>query len=531
MALSAPAALIRAHYQSAWNRIIRDAGFGGKVATWVMLTMVAVIVFLPCLFAVRLGLDLGGELAASGDAGVLRNWNGLQATFTVAFAVLGSFRLTPAFSFARFGRYPLTPLQLLLADLPASLFEVFPLLGAAATIFTNVGLAMRMPRSSPFVMLLALNGVVTLASLMFIISAFRAAVSRRRALLTVIGIATVAAALGFGLPGLRIVLKDWLPAFAQSIPGARGYAGLLAFRAGQVTEGLAGICIATGASALLVLVAAQLHRRRLMSEAEGSGRRAGAETLLRFGTPSSAVGRIFFRQLLASRAVRSQIFLPLFFTAPVALVTAMSRDAIADGKPLPDNIVSMLSRAELVPWYAIVPLLAVAMNPQIWMNQFGWDRGGLRTMLLLPLEPRDLFIGKLRGLLAFTAMQTAIGVVPLFWVRWLGPRELVVAVAAGSVALIVSTAVGHVVSIRFPRGVDGTAGVQIPLHLSWISPVTLLATGAELAGVYAICELIVKGAGLVGLCLSLTAALAAYFAILPRLAALLRANRERLIAM
>jgi len=530
VALSAPAALVRAHYRSTWNQIVRGAGFGGKAATGAMLVLAALLVLLPGALAVRLGLTMGTELATTADADVLQNWNGLMATFIFGFALLGSFRFKPAFPFNRFGHYPLTPLQLLIADLPASLFEAFPLLGVSATILMNIGLAVRMPEMTPLIFLLVIDGVVTLLSIMFLGSAVLAAISRRPILMVVFAIITAGACFTFGLSGLRIVLGHWLPGLVRITPIAYGYAGLLAFRSGDIGKGLIGIAIATSAGVLLFLLAAPVHARRLMAERNSDGWAAGRDAPLRLGTPSSSIGNLFLRQLLRSTAVRAQLFLPLLYTAPLALVTALTRRTLAEGKPLPDNLLGLIHRADAA-WFAFLPILAVAMNPQIWMNQFGWDRRGMRTLLLLPIDPRDLLAGKLRGLLGFTAVQTVIGVLPLLTVRMPSLQEGIIALTAGGVALIVTTSVGHVVSVRFPRGIDGSAGVQIPLYLAWISPVMLVVTAMGLLGLYAIGNVIAEGGGLVALVVALAGAILAYRLILPRLAALLYANRERLLAM
>jgi hypothetical protein len=531
VALTSPMALVRAHYQSLWNRTIRDAGFGGKIAHWVMLAIVAILVALPGLFAFRIGRELGAELASSGDLGVLRGWNALQATFTVAFALFGSFRHEPSFPFSRFGRYPVTPLELLLADLPSSLFEVFPLLGGAAILLTNFGLATRMPGSSPIVALLALDGVATLLAVMFIASALRSFVSGRRKLLQFVVVGTVVSAIAAGPSGLLIVLKHWLPAFAQSIPGAHGYAGLLALRSGAVGEGLWGIGYATFVSALLFLIAARVHSHRLMAEVESPIARGGGDFVLRFGTPAAGIGRVFLGQLLGSRSVRGQLALPLLFSGPLAFVIVVFRVAIADGKVFPDDLLALVRRVEAAPLYALVPLSAVATNSIIWMNQFGWDRGGMRTLLLLPLDTRALLVGKLRGLLGFTALQAAVGVVPLFWVRKPDARELVLGAAAFGIVFLATATVGQIVSIRFPRGIDGGAGLQIPLHLSWIPAAALLLTTGGLAAFYAAGELVAPRAGVVGVIVLFAGGVIAYVAALPRLAAFLRAHRERLVSM
>ncbi len=526
MALNEPVALVLAHYRSTWNQIARDAGLGGKVVTVVMLVIVGLVMILPGLMAVNLGFSMGGELAQPADAGVLRNWNLLQVTFTLGFALLGSFRFKPAFPFTRFGRYPITPLQLLLADLPASLFEVFPLLGAGATVCLSIGLSLRMPRLSLLILLLMFDGVVAMLATMIIVAALWASLARHRRVAIAFVASMVVASYAHGLHGL----KESLLALAQAMPISRGFAGVVALRSGRVSAGLGGIAIATVSAIALFAAAAQIHGRRLMAEVESDGSRSGSERMLDFSSPASGIGRLFLRQLLGG-AVRVQLFLPLLFTGPVAMITAFIHGGRAAGKTMPEDLVRLVARGDTVMWFAIVPVLAVAMNPQIWMNQFGWDRGGLRTMLLLPLEPRDLLAGKLRGLIAFTAIQTTIAVLPLFAMRRPALGEVMIGLASGGLALIVTTAVGHLLSIRFPRRIDGVAGLQIPLHLSWISPVLLLVTITGLIGVHALGELVAKGAGAIALILTLAAAVAVYIAILPELGKALRANRDHLLAM
>jgi hypothetical protein len=531
VALSATAALVRVHFQSVWNEIARSAGLAGKVATYAMIAVAGGVLLGPGLFAVRLGLDLGSELAQSGDPGVLRNWNGLIATFTFFFAILGAFRFKPAFPFTKFGRYPLTPLQLLAADLPASVLEVFPLLGAVASAFMNAGLAIRMPSMAPLIVLLTLDGVVTLLSLMILFSALFSAIARRKALLLVGGAMSIGASFWLGGQGLKLALREWLPTVVQQLPIAYGYRGVMAIRAGQRMQGIAGLAVATLAAAMAFGIAAWVHRRRVLEEFKGSDWNPRTDSPLRFSSCSSAIGLMFFRQLMRSTAVRAQIVLPLIFTALVALLEALLRKAAASGNVLPEPLLSLALRVRDLPLYAIVPVLAVAMNPQIWMNQFGWDRGGVKTILILPMDGRDVLWGKLRGLTAFTIVQTLVGILPLFAVRPPSVREIVIGVAVGGVTLIVTTSVGHFVSCRFPRGIDGAAGLQIPLHLAWVSPVTIGSTVLAMIGMLALGDLLAAWAGLSALVILLIVAMLGYRAILPRFVVLMRENRERLLSM
>jgi len=531
VALSVPAALVGAQYRAAWNRILRTAGLGGEVATWITLALVGVVLFFPGLVMTRIGLDLGAELAASGDTGVLGSWNGLIAVFVLGFALLGAFRSRPSFPASRFGRYPLRSVDLLIAEVPAGLFEVFPLLATGGLVAMNLGLAIRMPRQAPIIVLLALLAIATMLATMFIASAVYALFARSRLVLAGLIAAGAIGALSGGVRGARTVVKELLPALVDYLPIARGYEGLVLLRAGDALAGAKRISAAALFTMLLLSIAAVMQRRRLAAEFEPDTPSRRLTASIPVGGRSRATATLFLIQLLSSRAVLALILIPLLYTVPIAVVASMGRAALAEGTILPPPIFMFVRLAGQAPLFAIIPLVAIALNAQIWMNQFGWDRGGLRTFFLLPLEPREILTGKLRGLLLFTTIQTLIAVAPLFAIRMPGLREGVSAVAAGGVAFLVTTAVGHVVSILHPRAVDDDSSAHVPLHLSWISPVTLLGAVAELAGVWFVAESVWKGAGVVGLVLSLGAAISAYRLLLPRFSGLLLKERERLLSM
>ena len=166
MAVRVVRALLVAQARGTWNRMWRESGLGAPLAMVVVLAFVALIVAGPCLITLRLGLDLAAELeASSGDGASLLRWSSFQALFTVLFAVLGGFRHRPAFTFQELGRFPVSPFQLLLAEIPVGLFEVFPLLGGAGIVFSNLGLAIRMPAASPLVAVLILQGIVAMTAL------------------------------------------------------------------------------------------------------------------------------------------------------------------------------------------------------------------------------------------------------------------------------------------------------------------------------------------------------------------------------
>lgn len=522
MDLRAPAALVRAHALGSWNQIVRSAGLGGKVATSLSVAAIGIALAFPAALAFRGGWLLGVDFD---DPQTLAIWNAAVATFSLLFGLLGSFRLTPAFAQARYRRYPLTSLQFLLAEVPASLFEVFPLLGGSALVLLNLGLAARRPVLALPVAVLTLDTLIAMIATIFLGGALLFAVVRHKVISGTVALVTLIALVSMPHPSLRPVLR----AVADHNPLAYGYRGVARGLRGEWGSALVGVIVATAASAALFVIAAAAHRARLVRT--GERRSVGSAKSLEPASTAGALGRFFLRQLLQNRGVRAHLFLPLFFAAPVAGFVWLQRVAAAQGKALPDDLAPLVGRADHVPWLVVLPFIAVGMNPPIWMNQFGFDRRGMRTLLSLPLTARDHLTGKLRGLAGFTAIQCAIALPVLLLVRVPDIREVLLALAGACVALAVTTAAGHGVSLRFPRAIDGTAGLQVPLYLSWVGPATLLATAGMTAGVHAIAELIAEGAGVVAALLLAVAAAAAYRAMLPRLENVFRDSRERLLSM
>lgn len=521
--MSVAGALVQAHARSTWNQIVRAASVGGRVATIVSILAVGLVLLLPGFLAFRAGYIFGADLD---DPVVMRMWTGITATFTILFGMLGSLRLKPVFSYARFGRFPVSALQLLAAEVPASLIEVFPLLGGCATVLLHAGLLARRPALAPAVILLAVDALATLVATMFLLAALRVYLMRRKWVLASAAAGVAAAAYVSGETP-RHFFKVVVPARLAALPLSAGYRGLADLTASRWRSGVTGIAIASVATALLFGVAAVLHRRRLLAEAATDRSSRGPSTFRYTSTPA-ALGGFFLRQLLSSRAVRSQMYIPFFFAAPLAMLGWIHRSA---PDQLPPDLGRMLQRASTLPWLAVLPVMAIGANPPIWLNQFGLDRRGMRTLMLLPIEGRDFLLGKLRGLALFTSIQCAIAAPLLLLIRTPSFRDVFLAVAAGGVTLVLSTAIGHGVSLRFPRPIDGQAGLQVPLYLSWIAPLTLIGSSAAVAGACAIGDLAAPNGGIVAALVLLMIVVAAYTRALPQLAILFDQSRERLVSM
>jgi ABC-2 type transport system permease protein len=186
-----------------------------------------------------------------------------------------------------------------------------------------------------------------------------------------------------------------------------------------------------------------------------------------------------------------------------------------------------------------LPLLGLALYAHLstqvfWLNAFGWDRGGARVLFLAPISPGDAILAKnaatyLLSLTLFVASSAALiatGGRPPGWALCAG-----IALHAGIAPVFLVA--GNAVSILNPRAASHT--VQRGGRLSPVSGLAGMAIVSGGAGLFAAPVLVALRMDepwvLVGAWAALgLAGLVVYRALHPRLARLLAARREELLA-
>ncbi len=533
MALSAVGALLAAQRRSFWNRLQRESALGGRTALVVSLALVALVLALPGLFAFRLGRELGEELRASADAVALARWNGFQAVFTVGFALLGSLRWKPVFDLERLGHHPLSAFDLLLAEIPAGLFEVFPLLGAGGIVLSYLGLASVMPEHWLALPLLVVQELAGLLALLFFAAAARRLLlrllARRAALALCLAGGIAVGVVGVGVGWLPHASATLLPGLVELLPGSLGCRGLLALRQGGVAAGGLALGLSSAMSAGALLVAALAQRGERSPRPDGPSRSRREAPPLRFRSPLGAVAALHLRQLLDSRSGRLHLALPALLSALLTGVVLLLRSAQETGGPLPPELAAALAHIASAPVPAWSLEAVVVLGSELWMNQFGWDRGGARVLLQLPIADRDLLRGKLLGLARFQGMQALLALPPLLCLFPLTLQASLHAVAAGSIAFLVLATAGQLFSLRFPRGIERQGAAHLPLHLSWVPSLLSAAVVTVLLGVVETARLVADWAPPLALVVLGLFAAAGYRRALPVLSRELEAQRERLL--
>lgn len=540
MALTAAAALVVAHWRGVWNQASRESGQGAKIGGAIVIGVIVVFLLPISVVLFHLARGTGGSLASSNDAGVLRFWTGEQALFAFFFPLFGGLRFRPAFPASRFGRFPVSRLQLLVAEIPASLVEVFPILGIGGIIVTNAALAVAMPRAMPAILVVATVSLCWFLASMMIASAAWSLLGRSRVATIVAVAAAFACAAWIGVQGIRSVFRGlkiainvWLPALIDVLPVRRGYEGVVAVQHGAIGKGIALIGVYAAATVVLVVVAVVVHAKRISAEIESSGWRVGVRRSIRFDTPAAGIGSVYVRQLLGSGMGRTSVLVSGFMTASLSFVVGIVRAVKLEGGQLPEDVARTVERLDSIPWFALFPLfLVLAVGSQIWMNQFGFDASSLRGLLSLPIRPEQILAGKTSGLARFFSIVLGAGLLPVLAFT---PPRFGTAIAGASVAVIAvmfAAGAGQTLSVRFPRSVFATASAgTLPLYLSWIPFAAFVALGLAVTAVHGMGELIIRGGGAALLVAAAAGSCLLYRAALPQLGTWMLDHRERLLTM
>jgi hypothetical protein len=540
MALKTVRALLTAHAQSQWNETLRQSGLAEKASTIAVFSFVILIMMIPAYMTFKYGMHLGDQIKETPESALIF-WCGLQAQFTVVCAVLGGFRHKLAFSFKELGRYPLPRIQFILAEIPAGFFEVFPILGGIGILFSNLGLAVKLPEWIPLILPLTLHGILSMLILLVIAGSAKRFLMKQRKRTLIIGLIILLTVIFWSKAEFRLFLRPivmfFMPVFLVDqpyipfLPGSQGYTGMINFMTGDITGGvllLVGACVST---TVLLILAGWIHYKEFSTEHAASRTRKHHDHEINFRSQAGGISLVFLKQLLASTSGRLNLFTGFLFTLGTAFLTFMTQQGLSRGKVIPPQMVMITERLHEIPFYGLMLYILVLFNSDIWMNQFGWDRGGIRTLLTLPISTKNLLLGKMMGMLRFYFLQILIASVPLLFVYTPSLSELIGGIAAAVTLLLICTATGHLISVNFPRPVLRHGSSNIRFSLCWI-PLALFIT-------ILLCQTFIKLVGRFfgawGPSLSMVAVLGitliAYFWRLPRLSKEVYRDREYLLRL
>ncbi|HEX8705602.1 MAG TPA: hypothetical protein VF815_42600 [Myxococcaceae bacterium] len=518
MAVSAFRALVAAHVQAGVNRAFKELSKAGLAVMVLVVALMGLSIGLPIMVGGLLGgWHLGSRLPRPDSALVL----GLIATVAslVAGVVNGLVGASQHLAWESYRSFPVPSRTLLLAELLAGLASLEALIPAVGLVSLMAGLSIAQPGLLP--LHLPMLGVLlsTLLLTQYLAANLTSALARRHraALLGLFGLCALLA-----LPVSTLNWNRLSQAYQQALLESLGWLPAVAAMRGlgHALKGSWGQALALQLPSLLLLGvlagAALLVARRENApprEATPSGKRAAAPGW-RFRSPTSAIARLQWVNILASQQGKVGLVMPLFSLFLVkVLFTFLLRE-----------------RAVLTVPTAITYLFLVGGILQF--NQFGLDGHGVKTLLLLPLSSRELLVGKALGCAAYAGLQCAL-LLPILWL--VGTRDLA-QLAAGLLfagcLFLVQNAVGQRASAWMPRKIPlagGRAGPPLPFAVALLQISVTLGSGALFSGLYLLLAQQGRGWLLAGMALALALCGLAHALLLPHAADYLRRRQDTLV--
>jgi hypothetical protein len=165
------------------------------------------------------------------------------------------------------------------------------------------------------------------------------------------------------------------------------------------------------------------------------------------------------------------------------------------------------------------------------LNQFGLDRHGVKTLLLLPITSSDLLKGKLLGMAAHQGLQALLLVTLLAAFGGAGPAALIAGTLMLGCVFLAQSAIGQWTSAWAPRPMvmDSVKNSNMPFAIGLLSLATSGLWTALFGGLYALTAWLVPLWLVPMMALAFLLTLAAHLAILPAAAAFLDRRREVLV--
>ena len=477
-------ALLSAQTQASLNRSVRESGFVGRAASLLLWIFVAAALVPELVFGAGIGLTLGRELVGENGSQMVPVLATTHAVLAFVFGTLGGLMSDPRFGDEGFRVYPVPGRQLLAAEMLNSFQELAPLLAAATFVGMGLGLSLVLPGATPVVWVIVLQGIVWTALLQQLVGSFKRAIGKRAtgSVLVVVPAAVIAFV---GLLAWWRPRESWSAfvsalRFARDVlPSSFAYRGLAAFARGETSSGLALQLVLLASTALLFAAAATalVAERRLEGRVATSSR--SAPDTFSFRSPVEGLGKLFLSQVWSGRDGKILVLMPAAMTA----VFAALRLIIPSRPPKDDALAGLL--ASNPPWLTYFLLFVVLSSNELLFNEFGLDRSGVRTLLLLPIATRDLVLGKLRGQLLLVLVRGGLGVVPLFTLIRITPGGVAHALGAAGTFFAGLFVAGFLFSVRFPRKArgEGETASRIPLGLLFIPGLVTAALAALLIGV------------------------------------------------
>ncbi|MDX2013246.1 MAG: hypothetical protein SFW67_23825 [Myxococcaceae bacterium] len=472
MAVSPLRAVVAAHLQGSANRLRRQLGALGVVAT----ALVLVVGFSLFVMPFVAGLSFMGYLlgdALQGDGQFERN-RGALGLFLSSLTIIGGVfagigGASRQLPWEALQAYPVSPRALFAAELVAGASEFLTVVELVALAGVCAGIAAASPASTAFLALAFVLGTVLTLALQLLVASVAQRLTKQARLLVVL-LPVMAVFLSLGSPAVMKVLTSRqttsvgqaalaagrLSPMGQLLEAAQAPYGGVAWR--EVPQLLVPALLLT---VLSVVVAYLLvSREKPLPTATGTG---PAKRLWSFDAPWAGIARLQWETLTTSLPGRMMMAMPL-------LTVVLIRGPLA----------TLVSRGSWVVPAAF--LYAGLSSTNMLFNQFGLDRHGVKALLLLPIDELAVLTGKQVAFAAWQAVQATFLVVLLVLSGHHDAWALLLGVSLGACSFLVVSMVGQFMSIWQPHPLtkNGMRGARPPLVVVLVTMATVFGGGGVL---------------------------------------------------
>jgi len=487
--ISPTRALLISHFQTGWNRALREMGRNGAVG----MVIAAVSIGFFALFPMTAGLGLAGFALgrhldqAWAPAAVGAIFTAMALGGGLLGGILGGAK---TLDWERLRGFPLKRMEIFAAELAAGVGDLLSLMFTVAMGSFALGLLIAVPARAIFLVLLLVASLLVLLSVQLLVGGLATALLRhlKTALFVLLGLVwigsvamgsfgpkhsarakTEAARVQVETPDeakvRALVLK--LQAAAAVLPATQSALGLQdpnLLRASLRQLPMLAL------AALLAWLAARLLWRESILDGQSLVVSAGQAKVWTFGRPAHGLARLQWRTLMGSMIGRFAFLIPV-----IAVVLIKGPMARAGGTAF---------------WAVPGAFVYLAFGAaQLLFNIFGLDQGAVKGLLLLPIAPKELLYGKSLGYGIFMGLQ---GALLALLMALFGGRDLAAQIPAGlllfAACVLAMGTVGLWSSIAMPRPLSrkrlNNSGMPLPMIL--LSMGTSLGCAGLFGGIFAL---------------------------------------------
>jgi hypothetical protein len=368
------------------------------------------------------------------------------------------------------------------AELAAGLGDFLPLSTCLGLTSLTVGVAIGAPAAIPLLPLVLLESIATVLVVQLLVSGLADVVVRRlRIALVVLGFAfwmgffliqaipqaakgTTTMADTSVFAGQLVVLGKFMQKASKVLPNAFASRSLAYAVKGEWGHALLDHVYPLACLAGLNLIAARLLVRESSGRAKDDRAKA---SLWGFDDPVAGIARLEFQTVMGSQVGRFGLIVPL---VTIAVIKGPFGYIVGAG-----------------PWLvpAAFAYLSLGTN-HLHLNHFGLDGHGVKTLMLLPIDPDVILRGKTRGLAFYQAVQALLMASLLFLLHRPTANELAGGLLLSSCFFLAQNVTGRMTSSWMPRAVPRASmhSGATPMPLVLIGLGLTLVTGAVFGGIY-----------------------------------------------